>query len=305
MAFLEARPLDCAAMGATGGPQFSTSIVSVRSGAESRNQNWTQARHRNDIGQVARPLSEFEAIRDAFMVVGGKATGFRFKDWTDYTVTTSEGYPQPLHGTTQVGTAGSGYGTPSYQLRKLYTFASTSTARDIRKPVAGTLILLRAAVAVTAGISPGNYAINTATGIVTFVADQSRVVSSHAVGASHQFTLASAFSPNLAIGGRIYVTGVTGTAADILNNLSHEVTGVSAGVITTNTATTGLTATGGTAYFYPQPTEALRFSCEFDVPVRFDIDYFDAVVVDREGAGGELLLELPSVPLVELKINDA
>ena len=89
MAFLEARPLDCAKMGAVGGPQFSTSIVSVRSGAESRNRNWTEVRHRYEIGQVARPLSEFTAIRDAFMIVGGKADGFRFKDWTDYTVTGS------------------------------------------------------------------------------------------------------------------------------------------------------------------------------------------------------------------------
>jgi uncharacterized protein (TIGR02217 family) len=303
MAFLEARPLDCAKMGAVGGPQFSTSIVSVRSGAESRNRNWTEVRHRYEIGQVARPLSEFTAIRDAFLIVGGRADGFRFKDWTDYTVTTAYGDPQPLHGTTQVGTAGVGYGVPSYQLRKLYSFASTSYLRNIRKPVAGSLTVRRATVAVTAGVAAGNYAVDTTTGIITFVADQSRAISSHSVGASHQFTLASAFSPNLAIGGRIYVSGVTGTAAELLNGLSHAVTGVSSALITTSTNTAGLTATGGNAYYYPQPTEALDFACEFDVPVRFDIDYFDAHVIDRQGSEGELLLELPSVPLVEIKID--
>lgn len=303
MAFLEARPLDCAKMGAVGGPQFSTSIVSVRSGAESRNRNWTEVRHRYEIGQVARPLSEFTAIRDAFMIVGGRADGFRFKDWTDYTVTAAYGDPQPLHGTTQVGTAGLGYGVPSYQLRKLYSFASSSYLRNIRKPVAGSLAVRRATIAVAAGVAPGNYAVDTATGIITFVADQSRVINSHAVSATHQMTLASAFSPNLIGTNRVYVTGVTGTAAELLNGLSHVVTAVSSALVTIGTDTTGLTATGGVAYFYPQPSEALDFACEFDVPVRFDIDYFDAHVIDRQGSTGELLLELPSVPLVEIKID--
>lgn len=304
MAFIEARPLDCAKMGAQGGPQFSTSIVSVRSGAESRNQNWTEARHKYEIGQVARPLSEFTAIRDAFMIVAGRANGFRFKDWTDYTVSSAQGQPQPLHGSTQVGSAGFGYGTPSYQLAKLYAFASNYHLRVIRKPVAGSLVLTRAASPVTAGLAPGNYGIDTTTGVVTFVADQSRVINTHAVGATHQFILASAFSPNLVASGRIFVTGVTGTAADVLNNKSHNVTVASSATITTDTNTAGLTASGGLAYYYPQPLEVLAFSGEFDVPVRFDVDYFDAVVVDRQGSGGELLLELPSVPLVEIKITD-
>lgn len=303
MAFLEARPLDCAKMGAQGGPQFSTSIVAVRSGLETRNRNWADVRHRFDIGQVARPLSEFEAIRNAFMVVGGRADGFRFKDWTDYTVTAATGDPQPLHGTVQVGTAGLGYGVPSYQLRKLYSYASTSYFRDIRKPVTGTLILRRDTVTVAAGVGAGNYAIDLTTGIITFVADQSRAVSAHTVGVNHQFDLASAFSPNLAIGNRVYITGVTGTAADLINGLSHAITGVSADLIDINLNTAGLTASGGTAYYYPQSSEVLDFACEFDVPVRFDIDYFDAVVVDRQGAEGELLIELPSVPLVEIKIE--
>jgi uncharacterized protein (TIGR02217 family) len=303
MAFLEARPLDCAAMGAQGGPQFSTSVVSVRSGLETRNRNWSEVRHRYEIGQVARPLSEFETIRNAFMVVGGRADGFRFKDWTDYTVTAATGDPQPLSGSIQVGTAGLGYGVPSYQLRKLYSYSSASYFRDIRKPVAGTLTVRRDSVTVTAGVGAGNYAVNTTTGIITFVADQSRVISTHTVGADHILDLASAFSPNLAVGGRVYITGVTGTAADLLNDLSHEIVGVTSDVVTIATATTGLTASGGTAYFYPQPTEVLDFACEFDVPVRFDIDYFDAVVVDRQGSEGELLIALPSVPLIELKIE--
>jgi uncharacterized protein (TIGR02217 family) len=299
MPFLESRPLDRVAFGAQGGPSFSTDIVAVRSGQESRNRNWSQARHRYEVGLVTRPLSQFQAIRDAFMVVGGRADGFRWKDWADYTVSLAEGDPQPLHGTLQVGTAGAGYGVPSYQLRKLYTSGAGSFLRDIRKPVAGTLTLRRGGTPVTAGGLAGQYSIDNTTGVVTIQPDTVRSISSHTVGAQHVFTFGTAFSPNFVVGGRVYVTNVSGTAASVLNNLSHEIVSVSGAVVTVATSTTGLTAGSGNGYYYPQPTEALDFSCEFDVPVRFDIDQFDAVIVDRTAA--ELLLQLPSIPLVELR----
>ena len=302
MAFLESPRLSVKiSFGAQGGPTFDTEIVQVRSGFEKRNTDRVQALHKYEIGLTVRKKSEFDLIRDHFLAVRGMLDGFRFKDFADFQVTTSNGRPIPLHSTTQVGTAGAGYGTPSYQLAKLYTAGANTFLRDIQKPVSGTLILRRATVTMTVGVGAGQYAIDTATGIVTIVADQSRSISSHTPAASHVFTLASAFSPNLAIGGRIYVTGVTGTAATLLNDLSHAVTGVSSAVITTSTNTTGLTASGGTAYYYPQPTEALDFSCEFDVPVRFDTDGFDAVIVQKQFAG-ELLLEMPSVPLCEIRV---
>jgi uncharacterized protein (TIGR02217 family) len=303
MAFLETPRLSpLISFGARGGPGFQTDVVSVRAGYESRNGNWSQTRHRYEIGLVPRVESEFNLIRNHFMAVRGRLDGFRYKDWADFEVTTANGYMVALHGTEQVGTGGVGYGTPTAQLSKLYQAGANYYLRDIRKPVVGTLILYRGGSPVTAGVGAGQYAIDTTTGVVTIVADQSRGISSHTVGATHVFTLASAFSPNLAIGGRIYVTGVTGTAATLLNGKSHAVTNVSSAVITTSTVTTGLTASGGTAYFYPQPTETYTFSCEFDVPVRFDVDQFDAVILDRQGAQGELIIELPSVPIIEIRV---
>ncbi len=301
MAFLETRLSVRISYGAQGGPGFATDVVAVRSGYESRNANWSQTRHRYEIGLTVRKKTEFDLIRNHFMAVRGKLDGFRFKDWADYQITTANGYLIGLHGTTQVGTAGVGYGTPTAQLAKLYSTGANSYLRDIRKPVIGTLALYRGGVLVTAGVGVGQYAIDTTTGLVTIVADQTRSISSHTVGATHVFTLASAFSPNLAVGGRIYVTGVTGTAATTLNSLSHTITNVAGAAITTSTVTTGLTASGGNAFYYPQPTETYTFSCEFDVPVRFDVDQFDAVIVTKQFAG-ELFLELPSVPLVEIRV---
>ncbi len=299
--FHEQRFLDCVKFGASGGPTFSTNVVPVRSGVESRNGNWSIARHRYEIGMAARIQSEFMAIKTAYMLCFGRLYGFRWKDWGDYQATVAEGRLQGLLAGPAVGAQGFGYGLPVYQLYKIYMLASLATYRRILKPVAGTVVVRRNGSPVTVGVAAGNIAISTTTGQITFVADQTRGISAHTTAASHVFTLASAFSPNLAIGGRIYVTGVTGTAADILNGKSHAITNVAGAVITTSTNTNGLTASGGTASYFPQPTDSLSASFEFDVPVRFDTDEFNGVIMDRNGAAGELIIELPSITLVELK----
>lgn len=299
--FHEQRFLDCVKFGASGGPTFNTSVVAVLSGGESRNGNWSIARHRWEIGMSARIQSEFMAIKTTYMLCYGRLIGFRWKDWTDYQATNAQGFLRGLLAGQAVGSQGFGYGLPVYQIHKQYTLASLATYRRILKLVSGTVTVRRNGSPVTLGIGAGNIAVDLNTGQVTFVADQSRGISAHTPAAAHIFTVSSDFSPNFVTGGRIYVTGVTGTAADLLNGKSHAITNVSGSVITTSTNTSGLTASGGTAFYYPQPTDALSASFEFDIPVRFDTDEFNGVVLDRNGAGGELIIELPSIALVELK----
>ena len=301
MAFHESRFLDCVKFGASGGPTFNTSVVAVLSGRESRNGNWSVTRHRFEIGMSARVQSEFEAIKTAYLVCLGKLYGFRWKDRSDYIATATQGALQGLVDSDPAGSFGYGHGLPTYQLHKQYLTGALAYYRRILKPVSGTVVVKRNGSTVTVGGSPGNIGISTTAGTVTFIPDQVRSITSHTIGSGHVFTLASAFSPNLAIGGRIFVQSVIGTAADILNDQSHEITNVSAGVITTNTNTAGLTASGGAAYYMPQPTDTLTAAFEFDIPVRFDTDEFHGVILDRNGAGGELIIELPSVQLVELK----
>lgn len=303
MAFLESPRLSVLiSFGAQGGPAFSTDVVTVRAGYESRNAAWSQARHQFEIGLTVRPQPQFELIRDHFMAVRGRLDGFRFKDHTDYQVSTAEARLIPLHGTNQVGTSGVGYGVPSFQLGKYYAAGANSYIRDIRKPVIGTLSVRRNGSNVTAGVGAGNYAIDTTTGVVTFVADQSRSITSHTPAVGHLLVVASAFSPNLTSADRVYITGVSGTAATLLNGLSHDISAVASANITITTNTSGLTASGGTAYFYPQAIDTVDFAVEFDVPVRFDIDHFNATIVNRAGSGGELLIELTSVPLIEIRV---
>lgn len=276
---------DVIARGAEGGPMFFTDIAEGSAGDEQRNIGWEVPRHKYRVSINARVLSEIQSNRAFFYATRGAGIAFRFKDHTDYICTQTEG---------ALGTATTGTGVQVYQLTKWYTSGSDIFKRPIVKPVS-PIVAYRNASPITVGAGAGQIAVSYAAGTVTFVADQFRTINSHTVGANHVFTLASAFSPNLAIGGRIFVTGVSGTAATTLNSLAHVITGVSGAIITTSTVTTGLAASGGTAFFYPQPTDTLAWSGQFDVPVRFESDWFRAMAeTGRHGSW-------PSIELIETR----
>lgn len=302
MAFVETPSFpDCIALGAKRKRITSTQIVTLASGLEITNRNWSQKLRQYDIGSAVRTTADYDIILRWFEALDGPADGFRFKDWSDFQATSAVGLLQPVLSGVRVGTAGGGFGVATYQLVKRYAVGSKSSDRDIRKPVSGTTAVRRNAGAVTVGAGAGQIAIDTTTGLITFAADQTRSVSSHTVGASHVFTLASAFSPNLAIGGRLWVTGVTGTAASLLNSTPLQITNVAAAVVTVAVNTTGLTATGGTASFFPQPNEPLDWAGDFDVPVRFASDELDDIIIERSGTDS-FFLDASSILLREIRI---
>lgn len=299
MSFLESpRFPERISYGAVGGPGFSTDVVTVRSGRESRTVAWAQARARYDVEHGAKTQAETDALVDFFRRVRGRAYGFRFKDWADFQAS-GQGLVASVGGVL-VGGYAVGHGEPVYQLVKRYGSGSYVEDRSIGKPVAGTVSVTRAGSGVAFGASAGQIALATTTGLVTFVADQQIGITSHTVGAAHQIIVASAFTTQFVVGGRIYVTGVTGTAAAVLNNRSHEITVVAGQTYTLATNTAGLTATGGSALRYPQPNQALLWSGEFDVPCRFDSDEARIAIIDRSASGG-LLYQWSGIPIVEIR----
>ena len=128
------------ARGATGGPGFSTEIVTLASGAEQRNKNWSQARGRWNISTGIRSRADMAAVIAHFHVVKGRAHSFRFKDWNDF-----DAADQPM---VQV--------TPSvWQIVKRYNRAGYEHVRTITKPVAGSIGVKLAGSPVTpAAIDP-------------------------------------------------------------------------------------------------------------------------------------------------------
>ncbi len=150
MAFHEIRFPDDIAYGATGGPEFATSVVATASGFEQRNINWSSARGRWDVASGLKRQTQLDALLAFFRARKGRAHGFRFKDWTDYKATA-----QAL---------GSGNGTiTTFQLIRTYSSGGATDVRTITKPVAGMVKVYLAGVQQASG-----WSVNTTTGVITF-----------------------------------------------------------------------------------------------------------------------------------------
>ena len=136
--------------GASGGPGYSTTVVTTVSGHERRNANWAAARGRWNVAHGLKKREQVAALIAFFRARRGRAYGFRFKDWTDH-----QAFAQAL---------GVGDGaTKTFQLVKHYPSGGVVETRVIAKPVAGTVKVYRGGVEATSG-----WSVNTATGIVTF-----------------------------------------------------------------------------------------------------------------------------------------
>lgn len=74
------------AYGATGGPEFSTDIVTSSNGYEYRNVNWLQARNKYNLAPAIKTKDQLEYLINFFRSCQGRANPFRFKDWVDYKI---------------------------------------------------------------------------------------------------------------------------------------------------------------------------------------------------------------------------
>jgi uncharacterized protein (TIGR02217 family) len=136
--------------GASGGPGYSTTVVTTVSGRERRNANWAAARGKWNVAHGLKKREQVAALIAFFRARKGRAYGFRFKDWTDY-----QAFAQPL---------GVGNGSNrTFQLIKRYASGGEIETRIIAKPVSGTVKIYRDGVQAVTG-----WTVNSATGLVTF-----------------------------------------------------------------------------------------------------------------------------------------
>lgn len=152
MSFDEVRLPITVEKGATGGPGFNTTVLELSSGHEQRNQNWSVARGEWDIGYGIQSKADLALVLAFFYARRGKARGFRFRDWSDYEVTTQKQF-------------GTGDGTDTtFQLSIPYTSGGVTYTRNISKPVASTVRVWVNSVE----LASSAFAVNESTGIVTF-----------------------------------------------------------------------------------------------------------------------------------------
>ncbi|CAJ3065643.1 Uncharacterized conserved protein [Burkholderia pseudomallei] len=282
--FLESpRFPDNIAFGATVGPTYLTAVNQVYSGRDSRIVAWTQARIKFEVGRRCMNAADTATLDAFFRTVKGRAYGFRIKDWTDY-----------ADGNVGVLTAQSALGV--YQLGKLYSNGALSETRLIQKPVAGTVVVTR-----NGSAYGGSYSLDTTTGLVTLQPIASQSVTAVTVGTTTQVTLAAAI-PGLAVNGTLYLTGLGGANAGTLNGKQFTITAISGAVYTLNVNTAGQTITAsGSGQMYPQPSDVLAWTGQFDVPARFDTDECKKQIMDRNGPNGDLLVDWGSIPIIEVR----
>lgn len=134
MAFIETRFPDDISVGASGGAGFQTDVITVNSGFEQRNAAWADARCAFDVAHGVMTQAQLDTLIAFFRVMKGKANGFRFKDWSDYTVGSGEGIFTAIDAT-------------HFQMWRRYTTAGNNSDREITKPVSGTLAITGGTVA--------------------------------------------------------------------------------------------------------------------------------------------------------------
>ena len=152
--------------GSTGGPSFSTSIVTLSSGAEARNQNWQSQRMVYDVGYGITSSEQtddqdFYTLMQFFYARRGRLRGFRFKDWTDHSA-----FVQPMlpDATNKI-----------WQLQKVYNDGVYTFTRKITRPVAGSVVLYDSSAAI---IDPATYTFDVTKGVAVFTTAQTGLTAS-------------------------------------------------------------------------------------------------------------------------------
>lgn len=151
MTFHDIQLPDDVEQGATGGPEFQTSILPMSSGTEQRNVNWQEVRHSYQLSYGIQNAEDFAVCRSFFFARRGKAHTFRFKDWGDF------------FAVDEVQGIGDAVNT-SFQLIKTYeTAGPLPYIRRITRPVAATVVFKVNNVVTSASANPlGIYTISPA-----------------------------------------------------------------------------------------------------------------------------------------------
>jgi uncharacterized protein (TIGR02217 family) len=148
------------AIATRGGPYRRTDIVSLSNGRESRNSRWQGARRHYDAGSGLRSVADLYALLAFFEARSGQLFGFRFTDPVDHK---SCGPDETVAADDQRIGTGDGE-TRVFQLRKTYQDAGGAATRLIAKPLAGSVRVQVAGVA----MDESDFALDATTGLMTF-----------------------------------------------------------------------------------------------------------------------------------------
>lgn len=154
-------PLDIA-LGAAGGPERATEIVTTLTGREERNTRLAHSRRRWDAGYGVTSLAQLSTVVAFFEERRGRLHGFRWRDRLDHASCAPGATVTPLD---QMLGTGTGVRT-QFALAKTYGGAHAPYLRPIAKPVAGSV---RVAVNGVERVAGTHFSLDMAAGLVTFL----------------------------------------------------------------------------------------------------------------------------------------
>lgn len=283
---------------ASGGPSYSTSIVSVQSGDEQRARNWINSRGMWNIGDRNVPMSKYQQLLSFFHRVRGRHVGFRIRDWTDFAD----------DGRGVLG-AGTGTGDLSYQMNKIRTIDGVAGAsyQKITRPVGpsfasslgNTVEVYLNGIEVPQGATPGSCMVNDSTGVVVFVPYTWGVVEIQSGN-----TIVLDVVHNLSAGEWLVLDNF-GNGNDGLARVLSVVSPTS--VVLAKALTPEIAPAEAVAMNLPGPTDAITWTGQYDIPARFDIDQFTMNTIEAFIEGGQennpsdVWIRLGSIPVIQLR----
>jgi len=160
MSFHEVRFPTAISRGAVGGPERRTDVVVLGSGHEERNSRWADSRRSYNAGYGVRSLDDLYSVIAFFEERRGRLYGFRWRDHTDWKSCPPEQTPKA---TDQIIGKGDGT-TATFQLVKTYGSVHAPWSREIKKPVAGSILVAVDGVVQAEGIA---FSADVTTGAIT------------------------------------------------------------------------------------------------------------------------------------------
>jgi uncharacterized protein (TIGR02217 family) len=196
MGFHEVRFPTGIGYGSSGGPSFNTSIIENDSGHEERIARWENARRIFNAKWGIKSYDDLYDVYKFFIAMQGALSGFRFKDWIDFT---SAANGRDAYAEDDV-TIAQGDGTETdFQLIKKYAYGNVTRTRNIQKPVDGEIAVAVNGVSQTLG---SDYTMDHTTGIITFDAG-SIPANGHDITAGYEFDVPVRFGEGIDRGMRI------------------------------------------------------------------------------------------------------
>lgn len=147
MSFHEVRFPTGISRGAQGGPERRTDVVVLGSGFEERNSRWADSRRSFNAGYGVRSLDDLHAVIAFFEERRGRLYGFRWRDHSDWKSCAPGQAPSAEDQVIGVGDGARAL----FQLIKTYGGADAPWVREIKKPVAGSLLVAVDGTPVTEG----------------------------------------------------------------------------------------------------------------------------------------------------------